>query len=92
MALIKDMPEEVCRNELRFWKVRDYTWPDFAPNCFKQYTTQKKKAIAIATEHGFDDEVTRVLVADFEKEGLLKMRAALEQIVRHRLQANDARR
>ena len=27
-----------------------------------------------------DAEVTRVLVADFEKEGLLKMRAALAQI------------
>ena len=34
---INEMPEVVCRNELRYWKLRDYSWPEFAPECFKQY-------------------------------------------------------
>jgi hypothetical protein len=91
-TLINEMPEVVCRNELRYWKLRDYSWPEFAPECFKQYTTEKKKAMLIASDEGFGADETRDLVAQYEHEGLMKMRAALCAIVKHRLAEGDARR
>ena len=61
-------------------------------NFYLDFTTEKKKAMLIASDEGFGADETRDLVAQYEQEGLMKMRAALCAIVKHRLAEGDARR